>query len=80
METRLRELGEPRRVRIRSLIAEIGDRLAQVMQRDEEDQARLEVARGEARDELAALDAARHARHAYRRHKANDNRFADQRG
>jgi len=80
LETRLREVSEPHRRRIRSLISEIGDQLARVMKRDEEDQARLEEARGETRDELAALDAARHARHAYLRHKSNDNRFADQQG
>ena len=80
IETRLESVDDERRTRVQTLIADIGDRLAQVMQRDERDQAVLATVRGDIRSELSAIDATRQARAAYRSTGAPTNRFADQRG
>jgi hypothetical protein len=80
IETRLDGVEEPLRTRIRTLIADIGDRLAQVMARDEADQDALGAAREAVRSELATLDASRQARAAYQPAATDTNRFADQRG
>jgi len=68
------------RDRIKALIAQIGERLAEVMQRDEQDQASLKASRQHVKQELASLDTARQARSAYHGAPAASNRFADQRG
>jgi ElaB/YqjD/DUF883 family membrane-anchored ribosome-binding protein len=80
LDARLRTVGQAERDRIQSLISGIGDRLAQVMQRDEQDQQVLEAARNRTKDELAAVGATRQARRAYLSGRSVDNRFADQRG
>jgi len=80
LEARLETVSSAQRQRIQSLIGDIGDRLAQVMQCDEKDQRVLEAARNRTKDELATVDTARQARRAYRSGGAVDNRFADQRG
>ena len=80
LDARLQTVSEAQRRRIQSLISGIGDRLAQVMQRDEQDQQVLEAARNRTKDELAAVGATRQARRAYLSGRAVDNRFADQRG
>jgi hypothetical protein len=69
-----------RREELRSLIGYIGARLAEVMQRDAEDQRTLEGARDRIRTELASVDASRHARDAYRKSTIVKSRFADRQG
>ena len=60
------ERTEPDRAeRIRTLLDEIGSRLAEVMQRDEHDQALLQTGRAAVREEMASLDTGAQARSAY---------------
>ena len=80
LEARIQTLSEGQRTNIQSLLGSIGERLSEVMQRDEEDQQALQAASGQARENLASFDASRQARQAYLSGKAVNNRFADQRG
>jgi len=80
LDDRLQTVGEGQRRRIQSLIGTIGERLAQVMERDAQDQEVLEAARSRTKEELASVGATRQARRAYLGGRAVDNRFADQRG
>ena len=80
MDERMDAVADAVRARIQDLIAEIGDRLSDVMKRDEADQQALEDARGARRKEIAALDANRSARQAYVGRPATPSRFADERG
>jgi hypothetical protein len=79
MDDRLQQASADQRDRIKSLISEIGDRLAGVMHRDEKDQASLRSNRDSIKQEMSALGAAKQARGAYAS-KSNPARFADRRG
>ncbi len=68
------------RNRIKSLINEIGERLSQVMKRDEQDQSNLRRNRDQVKQELTSLDTARQARSAYVPQQRKVTRFADQHG
>ena len=65
---------------IRSLIDGIGQQLAEVMKRDEHDQASLRSGRDQVRRDIAALGAGQAARNAYLNGSTSNPRFADQRG
>jgi hypothetical protein len=68
------------RDRIKMLINEIGERLSQVMKRDEEDQKLLRSSRDQVVREMAKLGTARQARGAYRAAPPSTTRFKDQHG
>lgn len=80
LDEKLENLDGPERERIKTLVNEIGDRLAQVMRRDEEDQALLRRSRDHIKNELSGLDSARKARSAYRPQHERTDRFADRHG
>jgi len=80
LEARITAATEGQRSRIRTLIGDIGDRLADVMARDAEDQATLQAARDQARGALATVDTAQQARNAYRVMPVAESRFADRKG
>jgi hypothetical protein len=80
IEARLQTVDETTRRTVQRLLADIGERLAEVMQRDEQDQQALEAARSATSHEIGSLGAARQARRAYLGGRAVNNRFADQRG
>lgn len=80
MEARLETVAPAQRDRIRSLIDTIGERLADVMRRDEQDQALLRSNRDQVKQELATLGAAKQARNAYTTGGPFTNRYADRRG
>lgn len=80
MDDRLQQATNTQRDRIKALIAEIGDRLAGVMQRDEQDQASLRSNRDSIKQEISALGTARQARGAYVNHQTSPTRFADRKG
>jgi hypothetical protein len=65
---------------MKALIADIGERLTQVMQRDEADQANLRCGRDQVKKELASLATSKQAHGAYRSSDDTRARFADQRG
>lgn len=67
------------RDRIKSFISEIGQRLALILDRDEQDQASLRTQSSQIKQELNSLGTARQARHAYQGTSAT-NRFADRHG
>jgi hypothetical protein len=77
LDARLRTVTSQQRDLIRSLIASIGDRLADIMKRDEHDQAALRSGRDQVRRELTALGAGRAARSAYLAGPASNPRLAD---
>jgi hypothetical protein len=79
IEARIGEVSIEQRTAIQRKISTIGDRLAQVMQRDERDQQTLEAARERTREELTNLDSASRARHAYMK-RPGGNRYADRQG
>jgi len=79
MDDRLLQATNDQRDRIKALIAEIGDRLAGVMQRDEVDQASLRTNRDSIKQEISNLGTARQARGAYAS-KSSSTRYADRRG
>jgi seryl-tRNA synthetase len=64
-EMKLATVGSSQRERIKTLIDEIGAKLAHVMQRDEQDQALLRRNCDSMKAELASLGAGRQARSAY---------------
>jgi len=80
LERRLETVDDAQRERIQGLLNEIGDRLNTIMERDARDQQTLEAARDRSKQELASLDAARHARQAYLTPSNASNRFADRLG
>jgi septal ring factor EnvC (AmiA/AmiB activator) len=80
LDARLHGVDDEQGTRIRTLIAEIGDRLARVMKSDEADQQRLEAVRDQVREQRTSVDAQRTARRAYVRRDGAANRFADERG
>jgi hypothetical protein len=80
LEQRLEGIEASQRERIRSLISQIGARLAQVLQRDEQDQAALRAGQSAIKHELSSLGTARQARTAYLGPAHAGNRFADHRG
>lgn len=80
LDRRLEGVPESQCDRIRLLIDRIGDGLAQVMQRDEQDQATLRHGREQVRQELSTLGTARQARNAYTTVQSDRNRYADRRG
>lgn len=68
------------RNRIGALIADISERLGDIMSRDEQDRRQLESNRHQVGESLAGVTTAKAARHAYVRSRAVNNRFADQQG
>ncbi len=68
------------RHRIGALIADISERLGEIMNRDEQDRAQLESHRRQVGESIGGLTTARAAQHAYVRSRAVNNRFADQQG
>ena len=65
---------------IGGLVETINHQLAQVMKRDSEDQERLESRRDRTRQELAGVETAKKAHHAYFKPHPVMNRFADRQG
>jgi hypothetical protein len=80
LEDRLRDVAAGDRDLIRSLINGIGERLAQVMQRDERDQASLRSGREQIKRELSSMSFSRQARGAYSTVRNPETRFADHHG
>ena len=80
LDDRLQQATAAQRDRIKGLIADIGERLAGVMQRDEQDQASLRSSRDAIKQELSSLGHARQARGAYVNAKGHQPRFADRKG
>lgn len=74
------ELSGVSRDRIGALIEDISSRLSDIMNRDEQDRARLESSRRDVGDSLAGLNTARAARYAYVNSRTVNNRFADSQG
>ena len=68
------------RKRIGALIADISERLSEIMSRDEQDRQQLESNRHQVGESLAGVTTAKAAQHAYVRSRAVNNRFADQQG
>ena len=68
------------RDRITALVDDISDQLLRVVNRDEQDRARLRTARERAADGLSQVRTAKRARQAYVNDKTRNNRFADRRG
>jgi vacuolar-type H+-ATPase subunit I/STV1 len=80
LSERLRDLAEPQRRQIRSLIDEIGEALADVLQRDEQDQETLRASRDDVRRDIATVNTSKQAHRAYVQRNLADNRFADSKG
>lgn len=80
LSERVRDLAEPQRRQVRSLIDEIGEAMADVLQRDEQDQEALRASRDRVRRDIATVDTSKQAHRAYVRRKLIDNRFADSKG
>ncbi len=80
LSERVRDLAEPQRRQIRSLIDEIGEAMADVLQRDEQDQEALRASRDRVRRDIATVDTSKQAHRAYVGRKLVDNRFADSKG
>jgi hypothetical protein len=84
LDARLAQVEAPQREQIQNRLNAIGERLASVMRRDEDDQARLKAGRDVIRSEMSSMGAARQARHAYVTTpvaaSTSNNRFADRRG
>lgn len=80
LDARLRTVTDSQREHIKTLIAEIGDQLAAVMQRDAQDQDSLRSGRDQVQQELAILGTARTARAAYGGPTGGSPRLADRRG
>lgn len=80
LDERLEDVDPGQRDAIKSLIGVIGERLGQVMRRDEADQASLRSNRNQVKQEIASMGAARTARNAYSAGGGVSNRFADRRG
>lgn len=69
-----------RKSRIESALGEIQSRLADVMERDRQDQAWLERSRRETRDEMGRVDVIHKAHAAYGKGRNSASRFADHKG
>jgi hypothetical protein len=81
LEAHLAEIASSDRQEISHLIRAIGDCLAEIMQRDQEDQASLSVGRDSVRAQIHALGATRAAHNAYAGGPAaSGSRFSDQQG
>jgi hypothetical protein len=82
LEGRLKGVAHTHRERIRSLINDIGDRLGEIMQRDQQDQANLRFGRYQTRVVLQGVGAVRaaHSAYAVAPHAVGPSRFADHRG
>lgn len=80
LDARRETISTEQRDQIKSLIGTIGQRLAQVMRHDEQDQAALKTNRQQIKHELSTFPAARQARTAYLGTSASNTHFADQRG
>lgn len=80
MDERMNGAAPQDRDRIKSLINEIGERLSQVMKRDEEDQKLLRSSRDQVVQEMSKLGTVKQAHGAYRAHAPATTRFADQHG
>jgi hypothetical protein len=75
-----RHIDDAMRGRISGLVDDISERLALIMERDENDRTRLESGRDRVGQALGDLDTARTARAAYVKASAVTNRFADRQG
>jgi hypothetical protein len=73
-------VAEGHRDRISRLVDEIGDRLTRIVNRDEQDRARLRTSRDATSREISGLRTARQAQHAYVNARTRSNRFADRQG
>ena len=71
---------EHSRQQIEDLVETINGELAQVMERDSEDQKRLESNRDRTKNELSGVGTAKRAHHAYFKSKPVTTRFADRQG
>jgi len=84
LDRRLAQVEPSQREQIQTRLNLIGERLASVMRRDEDDQARLKAGRDAIRTEMTSMGTARQARQAYVTTPAtastSNNRFADRRG
>jgi hypothetical protein len=80
LDERLENVSAEQRDHIKAVINVIGERLSQVMKRDEQDQAALKSNRQQVRRELTDIGTARTARSAYLTGAPSSNRFADRRG
>jgi hypothetical protein len=74
------DIGTGIRDRITELVDDISDQLLRVVNRDEQDRARLRTARERAADGLTQVRTAKRARQAYVNDQTRNNRFADRRG
>ena len=74
------DVAEGQRDRISRLVDEIGDRLSRIVNRDEQDRARLRTNRERTAREISGLRTARQAQHAYVNARTRSNRFADRQG
>ncbi len=74
------DVAEGQRDRISGLVDEIGDRLSRIVNRDEQDRARLRTSRERTAREMSGLRTARQAQHAYVNARTRSNRFADRQG
>ena len=84
LDRRLAQVEPSQREQIQTRLNVIGERLASVMRRDEDDQARLKSGRDAIRTEMTSMGTARQARRAYvttpDAASGTNNRFADRRG
>ncbi len=74
------DVADGQRDRISGLVDEIGDRLSRIVNRDEQDRARLRTGRERTAREMSGLRTARQAQHAYVNARTRSNRFADRQG
>jgi hypothetical protein len=74
------DVSEGHRDRISRLVDDIGDRLTRIVNRDEQDRARLRTSRERTSREISGLCTARQAQHAYVNARTRNNRFADRQG
>jgi flagellar biosynthesis/type III secretory pathway chaperone len=80
LDARLKSVTDTQREHIKTLIAQIGDQLASVMQRDAQDQDSLRSGRDQVQQELAIMGTSRTARAAYGPTNGNPPRLADRHG
>jgi hypothetical protein len=80
LASRLAEVPQQQRRRIRLLASAIDEEIAAVTAIDREDQRALRTSRDEARRELAMLGRGRSAHHAYTGPSGPTNRYADKQG
>jgi hypothetical protein len=80
LEQRLQSVNSIQRDQIKSLIGAIGERLGEIMKRDEQDEATLRAGRDTVKQELASLSSGKQARNAYLAGPGAQTMFADRRG